>query len=86
MTRFRQLSSSKKRVILSLSKDLYLICRLLTDRTLLKIDIKVYPNPSTGIINISKKQFSQEISYRLIDQVGKVIISGKIENGKQSLN
>lgn len=49
-------------------------------------DIKVYPNPSNGIITISKKQVSQEISYCVTDQFGKVILTGKLENSAQSLN
>ena len=48
----------------------------------LNVDVRIYPNPATGIINVELAYKSNElISYTLLDVTGRVI-----ENGQWSLN
>ncbi|MGC6469415.1 MAG: T9SS type A sorting domain-containing protein, partial [Chitinophagales bacterium] len=49
---------------------------------LANLGVSVYPNPSTGIINL---QSASRVNYRVIDALGKVITSGDVE-GSKSLN
>ena len=49
---------------------------------LANLGVSVYPNPSTGIINL---QSASRVNYRVIDALGKVITSGEVE-GSKSLN
>ena len=49
---------------------------------LANLGLSIYPNPSTGIINLES---ASRVNYRVIDALGKVITSGSVE-GSKSLN
>lgn len=49
---------------------------------LANLGVSIYPNPSTGIINLES---ASRVNYRVIDALGKVITSGSVE-GSKSLN
>ena len=49
---------------------------------LANLGVSIYPNPSTGIINLES---ANRVNYRVIDALGKVITSGSVE-GSKSLN
>lgn len=41
---------------------------------------RIYPNPSSGEFNIQVNEFTDGMSYEVVDANGKVVVSGKIEN------
>ncbi|MEC8628280.1 MAG: Omp28-related outer membrane protein [Bacteroidota bacterium] len=49
---------------------------------LANLGVSIYPNPSTGIINLES---ASRVNYRVIDALGKVITSGSVE-GSKSVN
>ncbi len=49
---------------------------------LANLGVSIYPNPSTGIINLES---ASRVNYRVMDALGKVITSGNVE-GNKSLN
>ena len=49
---------------------------------LANLGVNVYPNPSTGVVNLES---ISRVNYRVIDALGKVITSGDVE-GSKSLN
>ena len=49
---------------------------------LANLGLSIYPNPSTGMINLES---ANRVNYRVIDALGKVITSGSVE-GSKSLN
>ena len=54
-----------------------------TDRAIVG-EIKVYPNPTTSILNITS--VSENATYRFINILGQVIAKGKVENGAVSVS
>ncbi|MDP2424237.1 MAG: T9SS type A sorting domain-containing protein [Bacteroidales bacterium] len=52
-----------------------------------QLHARVYPNPTYGIINVEiEKHGNNPVSYTVLDQHGKLIETGRIENGFSTIS
>ncbi len=48
--------------------------------------VSVYPNPTSGVLNVVQNSFDDQLDYDLIDLTGKVVKSGQLENSRIDFN